>query len=534
MKLTFLGAAHEVTGSCSLLEACGKRIMIDCGLEQGFDLYQNCELPVAPGEVDLLLLTHAHIDHSGKIPLLYAGGYAGPTYATAATCKLCNIMLLDSAHIQEFEAKWRSRKAARAGKEAYKPLYTAEDAAKALTHFVPCHYEQEIELCEGVTVRFTEAGHLLGSASISVTVTENGQSKTLVFSGDLGNVNRPLIRDPGQPKKADYIIIESTYGDRLHGARPDYTEALTKVLQTTFDRGGNVVIPSFAVGRTQELLYLIREIKEKGLVKGHPNFPVYVDSPLAAEATGIYSGALQECYDTETLALLQRGVDPIRFPNLRIAVSSEESIAINEDPTPKVILSASGMCEAGRIRHHLKHNLWRSESTVLFVGYQSEGTLGRLLVEGAETVKLFGEEITVKAQICSLQGISGHADKSILLRWLSGFEQKPEAVFVNHGNDTVCDTFAATVQQELGCLAIAPYSGAVYALNPLCELEKGNTHYIEKNKPHTNSRTAALFARLQAAAKRLLRLTEKYENGANKDITAFAKQVETLCDKWEK
>lgn len=534
MKLTFLGAAHEVTGSCSLLEACGKKIMIDCGLEQGLDLYQNCDLPLPPCEVDFLLLTHAHIDHSGKIPLLYAGGYTGPVYATTATCKLCNIMLRDSAHIQEFEAKWRNRKAARAGKESYKPLYTLEDAAKALTHFVPCRYDREIELCEGITVCFTEAGHLLGSASISVIITENGEQKTLVFSGDLGNVDRPLIRNPGQPKKADYVVIESTYGDRLHGARPNYTEALTGVLQTTFDRGGNVVIPTFAVGRTQELLYLIREIKEKGLVQGHPDFPVYVDSPLAVEATGIYSGALQECYDSETLELLQRGVDPIRFSNLRMAVSSEESVEINNDPTPKVILSASGMCEAGRIRHHLKHNLWRSESTVLFVGYQSEGTLGRLLLEGAKTVKLFGEEITVKAKICSLQGISGHADKNILLRWLSGFAQKPETVFVNHGNDMVCDRFAATVQQELGCRAIAPYNGAVYALNPLLELEKGNTHYIEKNKLPVNSRTAALFAQLQAAAKRLLRLTEKYANAANKDITAFAKQIDSLCEKWEK
>lgn len=537
MKLTFLGAAHEVTGSCTLLEACGKKILVDCGLEQGLDLYQNCELPIAPGEVDFLLLTHAHIDHSGKIPLLCAQGFSGPVYATGATCKLCGIMLLDSAHIQEFEAKWRNRKAERSGREPYVPLYTTADAARALTQFKPCSYEQEIALCPGITVKFTEAGHLLGSASITVTVTEGGQTKTLVFSGDLGNVNRPLICDPGQPQQADYVVIESTYGNRLHGERPDYIAVLQQILQTTFDRSGNVVIPSFAVGRTQELLYLIREIKEKRLVSGHDNFPVYVDSPLAAEATGIYSGEMREYYDAETLKLLDAGIDPIRFPNLRISVTSDESIAINEDPTPKVILSASGMCEAGRIRHHLKHNLWRKECTVLFVGYQAEGTLGRHLVDGAESVKLFGEEIKVNAQICTLQGISGHADQKILLHWLAGYQKKPEYVFVNHGNDEVCDAFAQTVQQQLGLNATAPYNGAVYELTPFKMLEKGNTQHVLPKRRQENARqdrTSAVFGRLQAAGQRLLRVIAKYAQGANKDIAKFADQIIALCDKWDK
>lgn len=325
MKIMFYGAAHEVTGSCTLLEACGKTVMIDCGMEQGKDIYENADLPVLPAEVDYLLLTHAHIDHSGKIPALTSGGFTGHIYATAATVKLCNIMLLDSAHIQEFEAGWRNRKAKRAGTAPYVPLYTAEDAARALKQFVSCDYETDYNLCDGISIKFTDAGHLLGSASITVTVTENGKREKIVFSGDLGNVNRPLINNPGQPESADYIIIESTYGNRLHGERPDYVSQLTGIIQQTLDRGGNVVIPSFAVGRTQELLYLIREIKEQGLIKGHDRFPVYVDSPLAVEATEIYSGSMLDYYDTETREMLSNGINPIKFPDLKLSVTSDDS-----------------------------------------------------------------------------------------------------------------------------------------------------------------------------------------------------------------
>lgn len=534
MKITFLGAAHEVTGSCTLLEACGKKILVDCGLEQGMDLYENVAMPVSGSEIDYLLLTHAHIDHSGKIPLLGVQGFSGEIYATAATCKLCEIMLMDSAHIQEFEAAWQNRKAARAGKAPYVPLYTAADVTRVCQRFKGCSYEQDYPIDKGITIRFTEAGHLLGSASISVILQENGTEKTVVFSGDIGNVDRPLICDPGQPKQADYVVIESTYGNRVHEKRPDYKAALTKVLQKTFDRGGNVVIPSFAVGRTQELLYLLREIKEEGLVHGHDRFPVYVDSPLAAEATGIYSGDMQDYYDRETLALLQAGKDPIRFPELNIAVTSEESIAINTDKTPKVILSASGMCEAGRVRHHLKHNLWRPESTVLFVGYQAAGTLGRRLVDGAKSVKLFGEEIQVLAEIQTLQGISGHADREILLRWLSGYQKKPAVVFVNHGDDEACNAFADTITQQLGLPAVAPYNGAVYALSPFSCLQKGNTQPILKENRRTDPRTAAVFARLQAAGQRLIKIIAKYAHAANKDIAKFADQIVALCDKWDR
>lgn len=365
MKLTFLGAAHEVTGSCTLLEACGRHVLIDCGMEQGADIYENCELPISPGQIDAICLTHAHIDHSGLIPAMVAQGFKGPIYATEAARRLCSIMLRDSAHIQESEAQWRNRKAQRAGEPEYVPVYTTADAVQALTQFKGYDYGTEVKLFDGITLRFSDAGHLLGSASILLTVTEEGETRRVLFSGDLGNVDRPLIRDPSDPPDADYVIIESTYGDRLHGPRPDYVTQLAQIMQDTFDRGGNLVIPAFAIGRTQELLYLIRIIREKRLIHGNGDFLVYVDSPLAVEATKIYQDGLTEYYDAETLALLEQGIDPIDFPGLRLSLTSEDSVAINFDTSPKVILSASGMCEAGRIRHHLKHNLWRSDSTVL-------------------------------------------------------------------------------------------------------------------------------------------------------------------------
>lgn len=533
MKLTFLGAAHEVTGSCTLLEACGKKILVDCGMEQGADIYENCDIPIAPGDIDAVCLTHAHIDHSGKIPALVAEGYKGPIYSTEATHKLCNIMLRDSAHIQEFEAEWRNRKAKRAGAQAYVPLYTMADAEQALTQFRSFEYGKNIDIADGVTILFSDAGHLLGSSSIHITITENGETKTILFSGDLGNVERPLIRDPQNPKNADYVVIESTYGDRLHGQRPDYVSQLTDIIQKTFDRGGNVVIPSFAIGRTQELLYLIRTIKENNLVIRHDGFSVYVDSPLAAEATNIYSDGMTDYYDAETLELLSRGIDPIKFNGLKLSVTSDESRAINDDPSPKIILSASGMCEAGRIRHHLKHNLWRADSTVLFVGYQAEGTIGRKLINGEPTVKLFGEEIAVHAKIESLAGISGHADKAMLLNWLKAMEIKPKKVFVNHGDDLVCDEFATAVTNEVGVEAIAPYSGDEYDLLKGICVAKGKIIKISK-EAYKTKRAAEVFERLLTAGRRLMAVIERNRGSANKDIARFAEQINLLCDKYDK
>ena len=481
MKITFIGAAHEVTGSCTLIEAGDEKILVDYGSEQGKDLYENVPLPVAPAGLTAVCLTHAHIDHAGELPYLVASGYRGKIYATEATKRLCEIMLKDSAHIQESEIEWKNRKAQRAGEEEEKPRYTMDDVEQTLKQMVPLSYGQTVKITENVTATFRDAGHLLGSASIYLTVSENGETRTVLFSGDLGNVSRPLIRDPQPAQNADTVIIESTYGDSDHGARPDYVAQLADVLNRTLDRGGNLVIPAFAVGRTQELLYLLRTIKERKLVKHHPDFPVYVDSPLAIEATNIYADGLTGFYDDEALTLLKAGIDPIRFPGLHLSVTSDESKMINVDETPKVIISASGMCDAGRIRHHLKHNLWRKESTVLFVGYQSEGTVGRLLQNGADEVKIFGEKIAVHAEIATLAGISGHADRRILLNWLAGMTEKPKQVFVNHGDDGVTDEFADLVSRTFNVPAAAPYSGSSYDLLTLEPIKKGTDQKNRKN-----------------------------------------------------
>ena len=532
MKLTFLGAAHEVTGSCTLLEGAGRRILIDCGMEQGADTYENMTLPLAATNIDCILLTHAHIDHSGKLPSLVARGFRGPIYATGATKRLCDIMLLDSAHIQEMDAEWRNRKAKRAGDDTEKPPYTVSDVEQTMKQFVSCSYGEKTDIFDGISVRFIDAGHLLGSASIEISVTENGVTELILFSGDIGNIDRPLIRDPQKPEKADFVVIESTYGDRLHGARGDYVSQLTSVIQRTLDRGGNLVIPSFAVGRTQEMLYLIHQIKSEGRIKNHPGFPVWVDSPLAVEATKIYSGDMMEYYDAQTLDYIAKGENILTFDGLRLSVTSDESKAINFDNTPKVIISSSGMCDAGRIRHHLKHNLWRKESTVLFVGYQSEGTLGRLLIDGAWKVKLFGEEIAVEAEIAQMDGISGHADKNMLLNWLKNIETPPKKVFVNHGSDAVCDRFAADIENTLGISAFAPYNGAVYDLTADELIERGNTQRIVKGT--SKKRSSPAFEKLLSAGRRLIAVIERCRGYANKDLAKFTNQINELCKKWER
>lgn len=535
MKITFLGANHEVTGSCTLIEAAGRHFLIDCGMEQGKDVYENQPIPVAPGEIDWVLATHAHIDHTGMLPLLVRNGFRGRIYATNPTVELCGIMLRDSAHIQEFEAEWKNRKGQRSGAEPVEPMYTVQDAEAAMKLFRGVNYEQRVELAPGIEARFVDVGHLLGSASIELWITEGENTTKLVFSGDIGNMDQPIIRDPTYIKEADYVFMESTYGDRSHGPKPDYVNELAKILQRTFDRGGNVVIPSFAVGRTQEMLYFIREIKEKGLVKGHGNFPVYIDSPLAIEATRIFRDTDMECFDADTRALLEKGIDPITFPGLRVTVTSDESRMINADRVPKVILSASGMCEAGRIRHHLKHNLWRPECTILFVGYQAVGTLGRTLIDGAVNVKLFGEPIEVQAEICQLTGMSGHADKEGLLRWVGAFEQKPKRVFVMHGDDETEDRFVETLTEQ-GFTACAPYNGAQWAIGAegaVC-LQEGSRVRIEHKASEGQSRAASVFQRLVSAGKRLLRVIEHNEGGANKDLAKFADQINALCDKWDR
>ena len=537
MKLTFLGANHEVTGSCTLLETGGLHFLIDCGMEQGKDVYENQPLPIAPGEIDGVLLTHAHIDHSGHLPLLAKQGYRGRIYATRPTCRLCDIMLRDSAHIQESEAEWKNRKNARAGLPPVEPDYTIEDAETAVSLFVGVDYGRKVELVPGVEARFTDVGHLLGSASIELWVTEGDKTTKLVFSGDIGNLNQPILKDPTYLTEADYVVMESTYGDRSHPPRPDYIRELVEILQRTFDRGGNVVIPSFAVGRTQELLYFIRQIKAEGRVHGHDGFPVYVDSPLANRSTTIFRENYSQCYDEDALALIRAGQNPLSFPGLCISQTKEDSIAINADATPKVIISASGMCDAGRIRHHLKHNLWRKECTILFVGYQAAGTLGRALLEGADEVRLFGEDVQVNAQIRQMTGLSGHADRTGLEQWIASFSPRPAFVFVNHGDDDVAETWAAHLRSE-GYTAAAPYNGAVYELtggHALC-LEPGIRERIQKPAAPAKDvvRTSPAFERLVNMGKRLLVVIEHNRGGANKDLAKFASQIQALCDKWDR
>jgi metallo-beta-lactamase family protein len=541
MKLTFIGADHEVTGSCHFLEAAGKKILVEYGMEQGKDMFENATVPVSAGEIDYVFVTHAHIDHTGLLPLLSAKGFHGRIYATKATCDLCDIMLLDSAHIQEFEAEWRNRKGRRKGAEPYVPLYTSEDVMNILECFVPCEYDEVIEVTDGIRIRFTDVGHLLGSAAIEVWAQEAGEERKIVFSGDLGNYDQPLIKDPKTVDSADYVLIESTYGDRSHGERnQDYVGQLAAIFQETFDRGGNVVIPSFAVGRTQEILYFIRELKADGRVKGHDHFPVYVDSPLAVRATNIFNEHTADCFDEAAAALIARGVNPISFPNLRLALSSDESREINTIAEPKVIISASGMCEAGRIKHHLKHNLWREESTILFVGYQAHGTLGRALVEGAREVTLFGETVTVAAEIKVLPGISGHADREGLLDWAEGFKEKPKRFFVVHGDDLVEKSFAALLKEKTGVEAVAPYSGTVWDLiNDVCLKETEAIPVARKDEDGKvvskgGAKAASVYNRLENAAESLLSLVRSSKGLPNKELARFADQIISLCDKWKR
>lgn len=537
MKLTFIGASHEVTGSCFFLEACGKNILIDCGMEQGRDVYVNRDIPVPASAIDVVLLTHAHMDHAGYLPMIYKQGFRGEIHATGATTDLSEIMLQDSAHIQMFEAEWKNRKRKRSGEPLFEPLYDMQDALETIKLFVPHNYGVKESLYDGIEFRFTDAGHLLGSASIEMWITEDGETNKIVFSGDIGNLDQPLIEDPQYIKEADYVIMESTYGDRTHGERPDYIKEMTSIIQKTFDRGGNIVIPSFAVGRTQELLYFIRHIKENHLVKGHDNFKVYVDSPLAIEATQIFNENVMGYFDKEAMDMIHKGINPLSFPGLITSVSADESKAINFDSDCKIIISSSGMCEAGRIRHHLKHNLWNSKNTILFVGYQAEGSLGRIILNGASEVKLFGETIAINAEILKLAGISGHADKEGLIYWLRQIENKPKRVFIVHGEDKVCDSFVEELHNEFGYDAVAPFSGAIFDLtkNICIEDAKGIEIKRDTNDNAAKRKVAnSAFERLVLAGKRLMQVIEHNKHGANKDLAKFTSQINSLSDKWDR
>lgn len=533
MKLSFFGADQFVTGSCHCVEVNGKKILIDCGLQQGRDEISNQEFPFVPGQIDYVLVTHAHIDHSGRVPMLIKQGFQGEILTTRLTADLMRIMLLDSAHIQEQDAEWKTRKATRAGQPPVEPLYTIEDAQRVDAFLKTCEYNQVIDLCDGVQVTFTDAGHLLGSASIHMTMTENGVTKTIVFSGDIGNVDQPIIRDPIYPTGADYVVMESTYGDRNHTEVWSYTDDLAKIIDETIAKGGNVVIPSFAVGRTQELLYFIREIKDQKLVKSNPDFPVYIDSPLAEQATTIFTGDLHGYLDEEALKLVSDGTHMFNFTNLRMTKTVEESRALNQDSTPKVIISASGMCDAGRIRHHLKHNLWRTESTIVFVGYQGEGTLGRHLLDGAKNVKMFGEEITVAAKIVNFTGLSSHADRDHLIAWISAAQNpKPQHVFVVHGDREVAPFFAQTLV-GMGLEAHAVQYTEEYDLITCKQVETG---YLPERKTRTVEgapKAEPTYDRLVSVGSMMSELIKRSRGRDNKSLASFADQLKKLLEKWD-
>ncbi len=536
MELLFLGAAREVTGSCFLLCANGKHVLIDCGMEQGKDTYENQSLPITANEVDAVVLTHAHIDHSGMLPALYKNGFRGSIYATHATIDLCDIMLSDSAYIQESEAKWRNRRAERSGEEKYVPLYTQEDAAKTVALMKEASYENETEILPGISIKMTDAGHLLGSASASFLINEDGVTRRVVFSGDIGNSNQPILKNPQYLKDADVVVMESTYGDRLHSTeKADYVKELVDTLQTTFDRGGNVVIPSFAVGRSQDILYFLREIKQKKLIHGHDGFPVYMDSPLAIRATNIFDKSDSKFFDAEMNALLEQGINPISFENLKLCLTTEESKQINFEKRPCVIISASGMCEAGRIRHHLKHNIWKENSTILFVGYQSVGTLGRRIVDGAKKIKLFGEEIQVNAEIRILHAKSGHADRNGLKKWVDSFDPRPSRVYIIHGEEESALSFADLLKQDNYEVKV-PFSGDCFDIVSGEKLKNGPRTRVGKKKNKTapyDARKREADRQLEKALANLQRLIDGGHGWSNGIKRQLAKQIEKLVKKWE-
>ena len=535
MNITFLGAAHQVTGSRTLIEWMrGRYFLVDYGMEQGENEFRQADLPVSPSSVEYVFLTHAHIDHSGMLPLLYKQGFRGNIYATAETTNLCSIMLADSAHIQETDAAYETKKNLRHSGSAVEPLYTSEDAACTMELFRPCEYNKTYMIDEGLTVRFTDAGHLLGSSFIEFFLEDHGQSRKLVCSGDVGNINQPIINDPRPIHEADYLLIESTYGMRCHETVQSPIPVLTDILRETFNRGGSVIIPSFAVGRTQELLYFFREIKQNHLLPEFESFPVYVDSPLANEATAVFLQCNPVCLDPGTQEIMLAGQNPIWFDGLNTIVSSDESKALNTNSQPKVIISSGGMCEGGRIRHHLKHNLWDSRNTVLFVGYQANGTLGRIIYDGAKTVKIFGEEIDVKAQITLLAGISGHADQQGLIDWLSAFEKKPEYVFVNHGDDESCTGFASVISERFGINSSAPYAGSEYDLLAGEWVRLTEPVYTEKHKEEdktahqASKKKNSAYAELRRAVESLDAYTRSLEGHANFELKTLTDNILSL------
>ena len=480
MKITFLGATKIVTGSNFLVEAAGKKFLVDCGLYQGkaeLEEQNYREFDYNPAEIDFMLLTHAHIDHSGRIPKLYNDGFKGPIYAHKATCDLCSIMLPDSGHIQEMESQWKNKKRVRKGQKEKQPLYTADDAIKCMEIFKPVKYDEIIQVDKNIFVRFNDAGHMLGSSTIEIWAIEDGKETKTVFSGDLGNNDIPLLSEPTMIDNCDYLVMESTYGSRLHNRNDQKAEMFLNIVSETINNGGTVVIPSFAVGRTQEILYEINKIKEnrhdeefmekyRTLMK----VPVYVDSPLAISATQVFKENM-DLFEDEVKEEMQRGNNPLEFPGLKFTQTADESKALNESNEASIIISASGMCDVGRIKHHLKHNIWNPNSTILFVGYQAPGTLGYQIVNGAKKVTIFGEEFAVNARIEYIEGYSGHADQEWLLNFIYSFLTKPKHIFLVHGEEESQDVLRDKILEKTGIGVSIPEYGECYELDDNLKVE---------------------------------------------------------------
>ena len=536
MKIHFYGAARTVTGSCHMLSCANRHILIDCGMRQGADakgVYGEAAFPFDAEKIDAVLLTHAHIDHSGLIPLLVKRGFKGRVVCTEATELLSTIMLPDSAHIQEQDAEWQTKKNLRAGKPPVEPLYTMQDAQAALSLFHGVGYGETIQLLPEVRVRFSDAGHLLGSSSIEIWGTEEGKTAKVVFSGDLGRSDRPILNDPVAVTEADYLIMESTYGDRNHEVSLEAAKEtqLANIIRSSMARGGNLVIPSFAVGRTQELLYYIKRILKKGLVKGFENVPVYIDSPLGIQATKIYERCAQGYYDPEAMEMAKDG-SPFDFPNLRIAQTADESKLINAETRPAIIISASGMCDAGRIRHHLKHNLYRADSTVLFAGYQAQGTLGRTLLEGKKKVKLFGEQVQVNATIEQVLGFSGHAGKDELIEWVRGMSKKPHKVFLVHGEPEALTSLGDGIR-SLGYDVMIPDLGDGFDLT----LDLPEQAELPKEEVVEISARARGYE-IRQQLERILGILERSDQRRSPDmelkLAIMEADVASLAEKWDK
>jgi len=519
MNIRFLGAVKGVTGSCHLIEFKGKKILLDCGMFQGKDEDLNTEvLEVNPSEIDYLLLSHSHIDHSGRIPLLVKNGFKGMIYCSKPTYDLCQIMLIDSAHIQETEAEWKNRKAKRSGKRLIEPMYTQSDAADSFKYFKPIFYQQVIQIDENLTVKFNDAGHILGSSIIEMWFKEENETIKVVYSGDLGMNDRPILNNPTIIDNADYVIIEATYGNRVHENIEQRTEELIDIILKTVKKGGTIVIPSFAVGRTQEIIYELNKYYDKKLseagVKDNElkKIPVYIDIPLATKATEIFkTNAL--VFDQEAREYLMKGDNPLEFENLHFTQSAEESKELNFSNVPKIIISASGMCEAGRIKHHLKHNLWKKESSIVFVGYQAEGTLGRRILDGEKDVKILGEEIHINASIHNVEGFSGHADKPALLAWLQGFKEKPKKVFIVHGETESKADFAKEITDKLGFSCIVPEYNTIYDIKSIDSIKEIHVDNKAKSKLYEEA---------------FVEIHKEIETATEEQINELTKDVEKL------